>query len=220
MGGRAATAPSVALHASVRGDLAHEPMRGLIEIIRHLHREDAAALEPRGQCRHQHVVPRKPLEHGVGKNDVERLPAPASAGSIRQYRRGRSGCRAIAAAPPRACPRNCRGRATQRRGSARPVRRLNCPARIPDRSARAPGRAWRAAQTTNPSRDGSALPRTGRIAAPTNSSAPSHENRPPTNRGRGDVAPTATSPASRPVPYGASVVIRAGFGLPQPVTRS
>jgi hypothetical protein len=53
-------------------DLAHQPMRGLIQIVGHLHRERAARTEFGNQRRQERLVIRDPLQHGVGEDHVGR----------------------------------------------------------------------------------------------------------------------------------------------------
>ena len=54
-------------------DLAHQPMRRLIEIVWHLHRQRPARAEFRHQRREQRLVVRNPLQNSVREDHVERL---------------------------------------------------------------------------------------------------------------------------------------------------
>ena len=79
-------------------DLAHEPMRRLIEIVRHLRGERSARLELGDERRKQRLVIRNPLQHGISEDHVERLFR-----AIGECRRPRKRCREDACAPPRSC---------------------------------------------------------------------------------------------------------------------
>ena len=131
---RPPTAPSAA-------DLAHQPVRRLVEVVGHLHREAAARRQPaRGARGRSVVVVGQPLQHGVGEDHVERRRRLAQAAmSARLEARRPAAARAPAAIMSRRAVEadDARPARTARRRAAR----SSCPGRSRGRPRCRPGRS-------------------------------------------------------------------------------